>query len=260
MRNKLVYHSNPIFRSDDIHSSLVIAEIGVNHEGSIEKAFGLIKLAKECGFDAVKFQHIVPSKVWHENCAPGYKLSEKESLPTDWLPLLREFSHTHEILIGCTPTFQSSSEAIKNAGHDYIKIASPQSKYDWFILDESLETGLPLVVSNGHSNLDASIKLIEYIAKSAKNEVAFLYCISAYPSDEYIMDENELIVLSELCNKYSIFFGLSDHNQSMYQSLYIKHKYNGTVFEKHFSHQCTSSLDRDVSIYPWQAKEYVRQL
>jgi sialic acid synthase SpsE len=55
-------------------------------------------------------------------------------------------------------------------------------------------------------------------------------------------------------------FGLSDHNQSMYQALLLRYVYGGTVYEKHFSSPNCTSLDRDVSIHSWQAREYVRQL
>ena len=242
-------------------NAFIIAEIGVNHEGSLDLAKQLIQQAKGCGFDAVKFQHILPSKIWHDNFPSELRLSEKESLSNNFLINVSNYAHKLGIKVGCTPTFQESSSTIYQANCDYIKVASPQSKYDWFILDEAIDTSLPLVVSNGHCDYASSLKLVNYLVKNATQQpIAFLYCVSAYPADSVAMDYDEIDKLSDLCKRSSIAFGLSDHNQSLYHALKMKHEYRAYIFEKHFSLESTASLDKDVSIYSYQATEYVRQL
>jgi len=239
----------------------LIAEIGVNHEGCIEKARMLISEAKRCGFSAIKLQHIITSKVWHESFPVEKKLSQKESLPDAWLCELVEYCNELGINIGCTPTFQGSAKTIKESKCDFIKLASPQAKYDLFILDECLETNLPIIVSNGYCNLEESMGLIKYLTRfSNSRPVAFLYCVAHYPADEVFSNLEDIKTIAEECANTSIAFGLSDHNQNMFQALQMKYSYNGTVFEKHFSDEDCTSLDKDVSIFSWQAKEYVRQL
>jgi sialic acid synthase SpsE len=238
----------------------IIAEIGVNHEGSTSLCFKLINQALKYGFNAVKLQHIVPSEIWHPNYTLP-TLSEKESLTNDELTEIVNYAHKCGILIGCTPTFQGSAQVILQSGCDFIKVASPQTKYDWFILDEAIDTNLPLVVSNGYCDYDSSLKLINYLILNAKLRlIAFLYCVSAYPADSIAMNYDEIAKLSDLCNSNFITFGFSDHNQSLYNALKMKHECNACVFEKHFSLENTKSLDKDVSIFSFQAAEYVRQL
>lgn len=238
----------------------IIAEIGVNHEGSISLCFELIDQALKYGFDAVKLQHIVPSEIWHPDY-PLSTLSEKESLSNDLLSKIVDYTKELGITIGCTPTFQGSAQVILDSGCDFIKVASPQSKYDWFILDEAIDTNLPLVVSNGHCDYNSSIKLLNHLRdRKKKQPIAFLYCVSSYPADSVAMNYDEIGNLAKICELDSIAFGLSDHNQSLYSALKMKHEYRASVFEKHFSLEETSSLDKDVSIHSYQAAEYVRQL
>lgn len=249
-----------MIKSSFFSDPFVIAEIGVNHEGSPSLCFELINQALQHGFNAVKLQHIVPSEIWHPSY-PFATLSEKESLTNSALYEMVDYAHKCGISIGCTPTFQGSAQIILDSGCDFIKVASPQTKYDWFILDEAIETSLPLVVSNGHCDYDSSLRLIDYLLENAKQEaVAFLYCVSAYPADTVAMSYDEIARLSDLCASSFIAFGLSDHNQSLYNSLKMRHEFKAHVFEKHFALESTTSLDKDVSIYSFQAAEYVRQL
>lgn len=246
---------------DSFPSPYIIAEIGVNHEGSLDLAKKLIIEAKAYEFNSVKLQHIVPSNIWHQSVPSDLALSSKEALLDQWLEELVIFAHQQSLDIGCTPTFQGSAIKIKEVGCDFIKVASPQSKYDRFILDESLGTGLPLIISNGYCDFRESLNLIQYLTTvSSGQPIAFLYCVAKYPSDDVQVCMKQIEILSNSCLQNSIAFGLSDHNQSMYQSLLFKNNYHGTVFEKHFSSADCSSLDRDVSIHSWQAREYVRQL
>lgn len=245
----------------NFNQTFIIAEIGVNHEGSISEAKQLVSLAKQYGFNAVKFQHIVPSRIWHGSFPAERRLGPKETLPDTWLYELVDHAHNLGVLIGCTPTFQGSSTVIAQTGCDFIKVASPQARYDKFILDEALQTELPLIVSNGYCNTEESLSLIEYLQQfSRRNPVAFLFCVAEYPSDGIRSNPAAIRKLADACRGSGIAFGLSDHNQSLYNSLVIKHEFLGTVFEKHFSHEHGSSLDQDVSIHSWQAREYVRQL
>ena len=80
------------------------------------------------------------------------------------------------MLIGHTPTFQNASQTIKEYESDFIKIASPQAEFDKFILEEAIET-LPLVISNGYSNYNSSVELINFLenSKLKNSNIAFLY-------------------------------------------------------------------------------------
>ena len=136
--------------------NLFIAEIGFNHSGDINLALKHMLKAKESGFNAVKFQFINIKKIWHKKCDINMVLSKKEEFEEEWFKPIREYADSIEMIVGYTPTFQNASSIIKNNQSDFIKIASPQCEFDKFILDEAIDTGLPLIVSNGYSDLKST--------------------------------------------------------------------------------------------------------
>ena len=146
---------------DIFKKNLFIAEIGVNHAGDLNLALEHILQAKKSGFNAVKFQFIDIKKIWHKECDSDLILSKKEEFKEEWFTPVKEYAKSLEMLVGYSPTFQNASKIIKNNSSDFIKIASPQSEFDKFILEEAIETGLPLIVSNGYSNFISTKKTID---------------------------------------------------------------------------------------------------
>ncbi len=242
-------------------SNFFIAEIGVNHIGKIDVAFKHIDLAKIAGFNAVKFQFIDTEKIWHKNCDESIKLSQKESFPYDWFEPLREYAHKNGLLIGHTPTFQNASKIIKDHKSDFIKIASPQAEFDRFILDEAIATNLPLIISNGYSDFNSSLDLINYVSKYQRKirDIAFLYCIAKYPADMIKVPYEEAENLCQICNEKKINFGFSDHFKSILPALNLSN-IGANVFEKHISIENIDSLDSEVSINELDAINYINQI
>ena len=241
--------------------NLFIAEIGVNHCGSLDYALKHIEEAKKVGFGAVKFQFIDINRIWHKDANPKIKLSKKESFQIDWFKPITDYAHSIGMLVGHTPTFQNASQTIKEYESDFIKIASPQAEFDKFILEEAIETNLPLVISNGYSNYNSSVELINFLenSKLKNSNIAFLYCIAKYPADNVYFPYSEAKKIYEKCKEAKINFGFSDHYKSILPALNLK-TFGATVFEKHFSLDDVKSLDSEVSVTKETAKEYIKQI
>ena len=162
------------------------------------------------------------------------------------------------IEVGYTPTFQGASEIIKNHKSDFIKVASPQSEFDKFILDEAINTGLKLIISNGYSDFRSTKDLLEYLF-SKQVDAGMLYCVAAYPADNIKFPYEEALAIQKECELYGIEFGFSDHYKSIYPALTLA-KSGASIFEKHFILDNVESMDKDVSSGVFQSEQYINQL
>jgi len=246
---------------DIFKKNLFIAEIGVNHSGDINLALEHIQKAKESGFNAVKFQLIDIKKIWHANCDMNLVLSKKEAFQEEWFKPIKEFADALGMIVGYTPTFQNASSIIKNNQGDFIKIASPQFEFDKFILDEAIDTGLPLIVSNGYSDLKSTKQILDYLINSKidNSQIALLYCVAKYPADNVFLPYEEAKEISKICERSKINFGFSDHYKSILPALELA-SLGAKVFEKHFVLEGIKTLDSQVSIESKEAIEYIKQI
>tara|TARA_B100000242_G_C42992162_1_gene460669 strand:- start:172 stop:1179 length:1008 start_codon:yes stop_codon:yes gene_type:complete len=242
----------------NLSKPIYIAEIGSNHSGYLNSALNHITQAASIGFNAVKFQFIQNHKIWHNDCDDIFKLSKKEEFPSEWFKPIRSHCKSLGINVGYSPTFEGASKIIKEELSDFIKVASPQSEFDKFILDEAIDTGLKLIISNGYSDFSSTKETLEYVASKKVNS-AMLFCVSEYPADNVIFPYEEAIELQKLCKDFGIDFGFSDHYKSMMPALSLAN-IGASVFEKHFILDNVESLDKSVSLNINESAEYIKQL
>ena len=168
----------------------IIAEIGANHNGSLEKAFFLVKSAKKAGCDAVKFQS------WDENlnCSSYYKKNKKDlqeyikfKLNFGELKKLRKYAKELKIDFGTTPFTNSQIKEAVKLKCDFIKVASMDLN-NYPFLNEISKVKENLIISTGFSNLDEIRKASKIIKMKRKKNVIFLHCVGLYPpkSESYI--------------------------------------------------------------------------
>src|SRR5689334_7338030 len=118
----------------------IIAELGVNHDGDLDKALALIRAAAEVGCDGVKVQSFRA----HEFLEDGHPLWDMFESCEIWpyLEELREEAHGHGLLFGITPqTRNRVEEAARYA--DYLKVGSDTNTHCGLI-EDCLATGLPV--------------------------------------------------------------------------------------------------------------------
>jgi len=170
----------------------IVAEIGINHQGDINKALKLVRLSKNAGADAVKFQKRDIGLVYtkEELDAPRESIygvtngSLKYGLefgPAEY-QMLYDACRTLDIDFFASPWDENSVQFLADLKVPYLKVASA-SITDKNLLKAMCKTGIPLLVSTGMADL-AIIKRVVHTIKVFGGEIACLYhCTSTYPSE-----------------------------------------------------------------------------
>ncbi len=224
----------------------IIAEIGVNHEGSLELAHELILSAKKGGADAVKFQSYKASTLASKN-SPAYWDTNKEATlsqyelfkkydsfeASDYISLA-EYSKTLDIDFLSTPFDDNSIDFLESIVPFY-KIASADLTNIPFLRKVGLKKK-PVVLSTGASNLDEINLAISTLNKVGCKDIALLHCILNYPTCNQNAHLRMITSLKSLYPTHII--GYSDHTlpDSNMSSLTTAFTLGAVILEKHFTH------------------------
>jgi len=230
-----------------LYQPYVIAEVGVNHEGSMELAKRLVDEAKEGGADAVKFQsykaETLASKdspsYWNTTKEPTtsqYELFKKhDSFWIDEMQELKEYCDKVDIEFMSTP-FDIESADFLNDMMDVYKISSSDLTNKPFI-EYMCQFNKPIILSTGASSLHEIQEAVSWIEKYA-NPLALLHCVLNYPT----ADENaNLGMILDLKQKFpDKIIGYSDHTLPKDMKVCEMATMLGSVIiEKHFTHDKT---------------------
>ncbi len=234
-KKKVNYNSSPY----------VIAEIGVNHEGSMEKAKKLISLAKEGGANAAKFQSYKAETLASKN-SPSYwdlrkekttsqfKLFKKyDSFNAEDYINLAEYCEKEGIDFLSTP-FDDKSIDFLEPLVPFFKIASADITNTPF-LRKIAQKNKPIILSTGASSIIEIETAINTIKSVSPLKIALLHCILNYPTDD---DKANLLMINSLRRLFpSHIVGYSDHtlpdeNMSPLISAFIM---GAVILEKHFT-------------------------
>lgn len=232
---------------NEIVRPYIIAEAGVNHEGSMDIAKRLIDEAKEGGADAIKFQTYKAETIASKN-SPAYWDITKE--PTDsqyklfkkhdkfWkneFIVLKEYCDQVGIEFMSTP-FDIEAADFLNDLMDVFKISSSDITNKPFI-EYLCKFNKPIILSTGASFLFEIQEAVEWI-EANNNPYALLHCVLNYPT----MNQNaHLGMIRGLKRKFpDIIIGYSDHTlPGNMKVLEIATLLGSTIIEKHFTHDKT---------------------
>lgn len=230
----------------NLSTPYIIAEIGVNHEGSIERAKHLIELAKEGGADAAKFQsykaETLASKqspsYWDTSKEPTlsqYDLFKKyDSFNSSDYLLLAEHCKLVGIDFLSTP-FDDGAIDFLDPLVPFFKIASADITNTPF-LRRVASKGKPVVLSTGASTLGEIDVALDVLSKAGCKQIALLHCILNYPT----LDVNaHLRMIKGLKRAYpDNVIGYSDHTlpDEAMTPLVSSFLLGAMIIEKHFTH------------------------
>ena len=231
-----------------------IAEIGLNHGGSLDRALAMVDAAAAAGASAIKLQTIAADRLVRPQApAPAHVKAAS----------LRDFFRTFELTweghravasrarrlglaVMTTPFFEEAVPVLESLGFDAFKIASGDLTYDGLIA-AAAGTGAPLVVSTGMANLDEVRHALGVARSAGAGGVGVLHCVSAYPTP--VHDEN-LRAIPTLAAACSVPVGLSDHGRGL-ASAVAAVALGADIYERHFvlgdDHE---AIDRPVSSTP----------
>jgi N,N'-diacetyllegionaminate synthase len=254
---------------NNIKKTYIIAEIGVNHNGSITNAKKLVRIAKKIGANAVKFQSFKASLL-ASNFTPKTKYQKKNTNPKenhyDMLKKL-ELSHNKqkEIFNFCkkikidflsTPYDINSAKFLSRININIFKIASADI-VDIFLHEFMAKSGKNVLISTGMSSLNEINKIMKIYKKHKNNNICLLHCVSSYPCSDYSLN---LKAISLLKKKYKIPVGFSDHSKDFLASN-IAIALGSVVIEKHLTlDKNQNGPDHKSSLNPLEFKNFINNI
>lgn len=200
-------------------SVFTIAEIGINHNGDIEIAKKLIRQAKRCGFDAVKFQKRTIEEVYSKEELDGARASPWGNTFRDQKLGLEfekeEFDEINELCKrlninwGCSAWDINSYKFLKNYKLNFNKIASPMLT-NYSLLEHVARDGLKTYISTGMSTIEEIDKAVQ-IFEDVNCNYELMHCVSKYPFEDHHANLN---LIKFLKKRYKCNVGYSGHEKS----------------------------------------------
>lgn len=240
---------------------LVIAEIGINHEGDINKAKQMIKDAARVGAECVKFQrHVITDEMIPaaKEVVPGntdvsiWEVMERCALTFDEDKELKKYAEEMGLIYLSTPFSRAAADELEKMGVLAYKIGSGECN-NYPLIKHIASFHKPIILSTGMNDLRSIDKAVKII-KKAKTPYAILHCTSMYPTP---YDKVRLGALNELSKKFGVPVGLSDHSVGIYTSLAAV-ALGASILEKHFtSDKAWPGSDISISIDPAELKELI---
>lgn len=239
------YNTNPY--QIDINIPYIIAEAGVNHEGSMDLAKRLIEEAKDGGADAIKFQTYKAHTLASKN-SPAYWDTSKEPTKSQFelfskhdkfwkkeMVALKEYCDQIGIEFLSTP-FDIESAKFLNEIMDAFKVSSSDITNKPFI-EHICSYGKPIILSTGASHLHEIQEAVFWIEKH-NNPLALLHCVLNYPTDDENANLGMILGLKKAFPDKLI--GYSDHTlPKEMKTLEVATLLGVVLIEKHFTHDKT---------------------
>ncbi|MBO6516171.1 MAG: N-acetylneuraminate synthase [Bacteroidia bacterium] len=226
----------------------VIAEAGVNHNGSRELALSLVRKAKEIGVDCVKFQTFKADQIVTRDAPKAdyqLKLTPQAESQYDMLKALELELEDYEAIVDLcneldiqflsTPYSKSDVDFLNGLNVDGFKIASGQI-IELDFLRYVAATGKPIILSTGMATLAEIDEAAKAIRDCGNDKLIVLQCTTNYPSSE---EEANLLAMNRIGKMLEVLVGYSDHIPDNY-TCYASVALGARVVEKHFT------LDNDM--------------
>lgn len=244
----------------------VIAEAGINHNGSLQLAKKLVDVAVEAGADAVKLQKRSLEDTYQESIVERPARSEtgveytvsnlKQVTLTD--PQFRElaaYTDERDAQFLCSPWDEPSVDFLESLGVPAYKVGSPDMT-NFVLLERLFETGKPLLVSTGMADEREIERTVEFL-EDHDADYALLHCRSTYPAPYHNLN---LAFIDELRERYEVPVGYSGHERGIAVSTAAV-AMGASIVERHF----TLSRDMDgpdhaASLEPTGLEKQVRDI
>lgn len=200
----------------------LIAEIGLNHNGSLATGKKLIDEAVAAGFSAVKLQTYLPGRASSKTEDARYKedlFDAEESIDQifDRLILSEEvlteifgYAKTRGITAFSTPFDSSSADLLESLQAPAYKISS-MDLVNLPLIQKVAGYEKPLIMSTGMSSIVEIEEALETVRAVGNSDVVLLHCVSSYPTPA---SESNLLAIRKLAEYFGIMVGYSDHSSS----------------------------------------------
>ncbi len=226
------------------HPPLVVAEIGINHEGSLKTAFEMVDAAFRAGVEVVKHQtHIVEDEMSGaaKKVVPGnatvsiYEIMQRCALGEADEVRLQQYVESKGMIFISTPFSRAAAERLRRMNVPAYKIGSGECN-NYPLLKHIASFGKPIILSTGMNTIDSVKKAVE-IFEHARVPYALLHTTNLYPTPPHLVRLGAMVELKQAFPNAVI--GLSDHTTDNIACLGAV-ALGASILERHF----TDRMDR----------------
>ena len=226
------------------HPPLVVAEIGINHEGSLTTAFEMVDAARRAGVEVVKHQtHVVEDEMSGaaKKVVPGnatvsiYEIMQRCALSEDDERKLKDYVESKGMIFISTPFSRAAADRLQKMNVPAYKIGSGECN-NYPLLKHIASFGKPMVLSTGMNTIDSVGKAVA-ILESARVPYALLHTTNLYPTPPHLVRLGAMVELGRAFPQAVI--GLSDHTTDNVACLGAV-ALGASILERHF----TDRMDR----------------
>jgi N-acetylneuraminate synthase len=226
------------------YSPLVIAELGINHEGSLKTAFEMVDAAARAGVEVVKHQtHVVEDEMTHiaKNVIPGnasesiYEIMARCALSENDERALKAYVESKNMIFLSTPFSRAAADRLERMGVVAYKIGSGECN-NYPLLKHVAAFGKPVILSTGMNTIESIAKAVE-IFEMASIPYVLMHTTNLYPTPPHLVRLGAMVQLAKAFPKALV--GLSDHtinNLACFGAVAL----GACVLERHF----TDHMDR----------------
>ncbi len=241
----------------------VIAELGVNHDGSVDRALDLARAAKDAGADAVKLQWFDPdrllsaeaelAKYQQADADDPHAMLQALRLGVDDMLRVKGLAHALGLGFILTPFSMEELDAMRRLDVDAVKIASPDC-VNTPLLEAMHQLGKPMIISTGASEMS---ELIAMLPVYRRLPCVLLQCVSAYP---VAPGAAALGAMAELASLGVGPVGYSDHTTGLLTGM-LAAAVGASVIERHLTYDpAATGPDHAASLSPADFARYVEHL
>ena len=235
--------------------NFLIAEAGINHNGSLKTALKLVDTAKKSGADAIKFQTYITEKRVNKKYHKIFEILKKCELTFKNFKVISDYCKKKKIIFFSTPFDIESVNFLDSINVNIFKIASFDI-CNTELINEVIKKRKKTIISTGM----ATFSEIDNVYRKFKNhniDIALLHCVSSYPNKD---ETSYLSNINFLKKKFDCDIGISDHTNQIKIPIY-GHILGANIIEKHLkinsNHKC---VDSRVSITGAQMKTLKNEL
>ena len=224
---------------------LVIVEIGINHEGSLETAFRMVDAAHTAGAEMIKHQtHVVEDEMSSEakKVIPGnadisiYDIIDRCALNEEDEIKLKDYVESKRMIFISTPFSRAAADRLERMGVCAYKIGSGECN-NYPLVEHIASFGKPMIVSTGMNDINSVRKTVN-ILEEYNVPYALLHTTNLYPTPSHLV---RFGAMKELQKEFpNAVVGLSDHTTSNL-ACFGAVALGASILERHF----TDSMDRD---------------
>lgn len=248
--------------------TFIIAEAGVNHNGSTELAKKLIDKALWAGVDAVKFQTFTADKLSSKSAKKAdyqnkktseksqYEMLKKLELKTKDFQILKDYCNQKGIKFMSSPFDLDSIDLLNEIGLDIWKIPSGEiTNYPY--LKKIAELKQEIIMSTGMANLSEIESALDLLKENGATDISVLHCNTEYPTPMRDVNLKAMLTIKEA---FKVDVGYSDHTKGV-EIPTAAVALGARVIEKHFTlDNSMQGPDHEASLEPEELKNMVEAI